>query len=229
MSREQQSAAEFIDAMSHLRSEFQRPEDRLAVTALTEAALRFGSCELRMRRAQRLQVVGLHEVEANELAASAMAENELGLAALPGVRPLIERLSNEERDERVLSLWRETSPRLREEWRERVADLDVEAVKARQLIRLADEVCEAVDGDGVAGLGSHLAHRLEELEKLRRSEDRGTQAESFPYWKIVIAAFVWGVGVAVMIGMIAGGAPWWDMFALWAFIAVVTFIIALGC
>jgi hypothetical protein len=82
---------------------------------------------------------------------------------------------------------------------------------------------------GLAGLGQHSANRLDELEKLRRSDDRGTRAESFPYWKIAIAAFVWGVGVAIMIAFITRGAPWWDMFALWAFIAIATFCISLGC
>lgn len=228
MSREQQAAAEFTNAMSHL-AEFGRPEDRLAITALTEVALRFGGCELRMRRSERLQVVGLHTSESKELAASALAENELGLAALPAVRPLIDGLSNEKTDENVLALWREASPRLRKEWREQVGDLDVEAVKARQLIRLADQVCDAADGDGLAGLGRHLADRLEELEKVRRSEDRGTRAESFPYWKIVLAAIFWGIGVGWTIDLLSRGAPWWSPFLVWLFVAVVTFCIALGC
>src|SRR5207245_2198895 len=96
MSREQQAAAEFNNAMSHFRSEFERREDRLAITALTEALLRFGSCELQVRRSDRLKMVELHKAEANELAKSAMVENKLGLAALPGIRSFIERLSSEE-------------------------------------------------------------------------------------------------------------------------------------
>jgi hypothetical protein len=228
MSHEQRAAAEFTNAMSHL-AEFGPPEDRLPITALTEVALRFGGCELRMRRSERLQVVGLHTSESKELAASAVAENELGLVALPAVRPLIDRLSSGKTDEKVLALWREASPRLRKEWREQVADLDVEAVKARQLIRLADEVCDAADSDGLAGLGRHLGDRLAELEKARRSEDRGTRAESFPYWKIVLAAIFWGIGVGYTIDLLSKGAPWYAPFLLWLVIAIFTFCIALGC
>jgi hypothetical protein len=229
MSHEQQAAAEFNTAMSHLRSVFERREDQLAVTALTEAALRFGDCELRMRLAGRLKVIGLAKTEANELVKSAMIENKLGLAALPGMQPLVERLSNEEADEKVLRLWRNISPQLRKEWRQYLADIDVDASEARQLVGLADDVCIAVDRGGVAGLGRHLADRLDELEKIRRSKNRGTQAESFPYWKIACAAVVWGMGVAATIALLREGAPWYRPALMWLLIAVVTFCIALGC
>ena len=229
MSREQHAAVEFTNAMFHIRSEFKRREDQHAVTALTEAALQFGNCELRMRRSERLKVLGLHKAEANELAKSAMAENELGLAALTSVRPLIERLSNEETDRKAVSLWRKSLPRLRQEWRQQVADLDLEATKARQIIRMIDEVCEAANGEGLAGLGRYLSDRLNELQKVRRSKTRGTQAESFPYWKIVLAAVVWGLSVAVTYMLIKDGAPWWAPFLWWVIAAIITFCIALGC
>jgi hypothetical protein len=229
MSREQHAAVEFTNAMSHIRSEFKRREDQHAVTALTEAALQFGNCELRMRRSERLKVLGLHKAEANELAKSAMVGNELGLAALSGVRPLIERLSNEETDQKAVSLWRKSLPRLRQEWRQQVADLDLEAAKARQIIRMVDEVCEAANREGLAGLSRYLSHRLDELQKVRRSKNRGTQAESFPYWKIVLAAVIWGLSVAVTYMLIKDGAPWWAPFLWWVLVAIMTFCIALGC
>lgn len=230
LSREQLAIGEFTNAMAHLRDEFERPEDRDSVAALTEAMIAFGLCELRMRRSERLQAVGLYERGAKELAASALAENKRGLAALPRVRPLIKRLSNEETDDETLARWREASPELRLAWREQVAELDVEAVKASQLVRMGDEICDAVDKGGLAGLGEHLAGRLAEFGKVRRSRNRGTlPAESFPWWKIVAAALVWGVGVGVMFLLIAFRAGPLAMFGWWFVIGVMTFCIAIGC
>jgi hypothetical protein len=229
VSREQLAIGEFNNAMSHLRSELERPEDRESVAALTEAMLAFGVCELRMRRSERLQAVGLHTTEAKELAASALAENKRGLAMLPRVRPLIKRFSSEETDEKALAAWREASTRLRQEWREQVAELDIEAVKARQLLRMADEVCDAVDTGGLAGLGQHLTERLTELGKLRRSKSRGTEAESFPWWKIVAAAITWGFGVGIMFLLIMFRAGPLAMFGWWFMIGIMTFCIAIGC
>jgi hypothetical protein len=228
-SREQRAAADFTNAMSHIRSHYERPEDRLSVDALNEAALRFGTCELRMRRCDRLRAVELHKAEADELAASASAENELGLAALPGVRSLIDRISERETSAEARELWREASPRLRAEWRLHVAELDIAPVEARQLLGIADDACEAADRDGFAGLGRYLSGTLTELDKVRRSEDRGTRAASFPYWKIVLAAILWGIGVGFTIDLLSRGAPWWSPYLVWLVVAVVTFIISLGC
>ena len=229
MSREQKAAAEFNNAMSHVRSRFERTEDRSAVDALTEAALRFGNCELRMRRSERLNVIGLSKAEAKELAKSAMAENEMGLAALSGIRPLVDRLSTSGTAERGLAIWRKTSPRVRKDWCQQVADLDVSASEARQLVGIVDEVYEAIDRNGVPGLGAYLTERLDELEKIRRSENRGTQAASFPYWKIVMAAILWGIGISMTIDLLSRGAPWYAPFLVWLLIAIVTFCVALGC
>jgi hypothetical protein len=229
MSREQHAAVEFTNAMFHLRSEFERREDQHAVTAMIEAALRFGDCELRMRRSERLNALGLHRTEASELAKSAMVNNELGLTALPGVRPLIERLSSEETDRKAASLWRKALASMRQEWRHQIADLDLDAAKARQIMRMVEEVCEAANRDGLAGLGQHLSDRLIELQKVRRTKNRGTQAESFPYWKIAVAAVYWGFTVAATYILITQGAPWWQPFLVWVIAAIVTFCVALGC
>ena len=228
-SREQRAAADFSEAMSQIRSRHEVPEGRHAVDALTEAAMRFATCERRMRRSERLRALDLRQGEAKELAESALAENELGLTALPGVQPYIDHLSKQETDAEALALWRESSPRLRAEWREHVAELDLSAEHAQLLNRIADECCDAVDAEGFSGLGRHISRHLEELDEARRSEDRGTRAASFPYWKIVLAAIFWGIGVGWTIDLISRGAPWWAPFLVWLLIAIITFIIALGC
>jgi len=228
ISREQRATADFTNAMASVRSRIELPDDQLAVDALTEAALRFGACELGMRRSDRLRVVGLHKADAKELAAEAMADHELGLAALPHIRPLIERISQQETDAEALALWREASPRLRKEWRRQVAEFDIEAVKAQQLLKVVDDGCDALER-GLAGLGRHLSNTLEELERLRRSDDRGTEAESFPYWKLAIAAVLWGISVGVIYDMISRGVPWWQPFLWSVMVAIITFCIGLGC
>jgi hypothetical protein len=230
MTREQRAVAEFSDAMSQLRSRIELPGGRLAVDALTEAAVRFGTCELRMRRSERLQALGPHGAEAKALAESALSNNERGLEALPGARPLVDQLSKREADSEALSLWRESSPRLRADWREQVAELDMGPDEARHLIRIADECCDAVDAEGLGGLGRHLSHTLETLDEVRRSEDRGTHTASyFPWWKIVMAALLWGIGVGVAYDMITNGAPWWQPWLVWVVIGLLTLVVALGC
>jgi hypothetical protein len=176
-----------------------------------------------------LRTVGLHKAEAKELVTLAMADNKRGLAALSGVRPLIDRISKQETDERTRELWREASPQLRAEWRQHVADLDVAPDEALQLLGIADKACEAADSDGLAGIGRYLRETLGELNKVRRTKDRGTPAGSFPYWKIVLAAIFWGIGVAWTIDLLSRGAPWWSPYLVWLVVAIVTFIIALGC
>lgn len=230
MSRELRAAAEFTNGMSHLRAQFELPEDRRSVDAMTEAALRFGSCELRMRRSERLQALGVHKAEAKELAKAALADHELGLAALPGARPLAARLSKLETDGEALARWRkEVAPRLRAEVREHVAELDLPADTAKQLVSMMDEGIDVAEADGFAGLGKHLSRTLDALDKARRSKNRGTQIGTFPYWKIIAAAAFWGFGVAATISLIINGAPWWHAFLVWLFVAIVTFCIALGC
>ena len=229
MTLEQQAMGQFNSAMFHLRSELERPEDRDSVAFLTEALLAFGSCELRMRRSERLQVVGLHESEAKELAASALAENKRGLAALSRARPLIKRFSGEEMDENAFALWREASSQLRHDLRVQVADLDIDASEARQLIRMADQVFDAADKGGLGGLGQHLAERLAELGKVRRSKGRGTQTGSFAFWKIVAAAAILSVGVGVLILLIVSRAGPLAVYGWFWFMGVIGLLIGLGC
>jgi hypothetical protein len=229
LSREQRAEADFGDGMAQLRSHFDMPEGRAAVDAMSEAMLRFGACERRMRRAERLQAFGLHEAEARELTESALASNERGLAALAGVRPLIDQLSGQETDPEALSRWRESSPQLRADWRANVAEVDLSAHHAQILSRLMDECCDAVDERGAVGLGHHLSRTLDELEKARRSDDRGTHADSFPYWKIVAAAAVFGFTVVTVQILLSRGAPWWAVALVLLLGIIATFIVAIGC
>jgi len=229
LSREQRAEAEFGAAMTQLRSHFEQPEGRTAVDALAELMLRFGACERQMRRAERLRVLGHDLAEVQELEQRALQDNERGLAALPGVRPFIDYLASQAPDADGLARWRESSPQVRAEWRDRVAELDLGADDAQHLTRLMDECCDAVDEAGAPGLGQHISRTMEELEQARRSADRGTRAASFPYWKIVAAAAVFGLTVAAVNVLLSRGAPWWLPFLVALVGIILLFVTAIGC
>src|SRR5262245_37556997 len=113
--------------MAQLRSHVEQPEGRLAVDALTELMLRFGSCERRMRRAERVDALGHDKAEVSQLEALALKDNERGLLALPGVQPYVDYLLAAETDAEAFGRWRESSPHIRAEWRDRVAEVDLSA------------------------------------------------------------------------------------------------------
>ena len=229
LSREQRAEAEFGAAMTQLRSHFEQPEGRTAVDALAELMLRFGACERQMRRAERLRVLGHDLAEVQELEQRALQDNERGLAALPGVRPFIDYLASQAPDADGLARWRESSPQVRAEWRDRVAELDLGADDAQHLTRLMDECCDAVDEAGAPGLGQHISRTMEELEQARRSADRGTRAASFPYWKIVVAAGCLGIAITTAVWLITNGAPWWNSYLVWLLACLAILFTVLAC
>lgn len=229
---EQQAKLEFIRAISDLRSHFSNsdsPQFLTAFDALTEAALGFGTCELRMRRAERLDVLGLAKPEVKSLKSTALANNQRGLAALTGVRPFINELESTKSRPKELALWRKISPDLRAEWRDLISEVNVSAENARHLVRLMDECCEAVDEDGAAGLGRHLSATLAELEKQRRAPNRGTQEASFPWWKLVFVAAYFGIGVWAIWNVANNGGASWN-FHLMAVCALALIMLGvMGC
>jgi len=189
----------------------------------------FGSCELKLRRAERLRALHLAEPEAARLAASAQADHERGLAALPFVRPFALAIIAQPTDGQVLSRWRDFSPTIRAEWREQLADLDLGQDDARHLARILDECYDAVDQDGPAGLGRYLTDRIDELDEVRRSGDRGTRARSFPWWKVVAAAAIVGMTAYAVWTLLASGAPWWNFFLVALVACIMMLCVALGC
>src|SRR5512132_1550333 len=175
LSREQRAQDDFVTAILEIRPYLTGFEEGTrALDALTESILRFGTCELRMRRAERLRELGLSESEAEVLVASALTHHERGLSAVPAVRPFADILVAQPPDEPALSRWRESSRDIRAEWRAQVSELDVGHDDARHLARIMDECCDAMDPGGLSGLGQYLSRRLEELDEARRSDDRGT-------------------------------------------------------
>jgi hypothetical protein len=230
--QEQQAKLEFTRAISNLRSHFSNsdsPQFLTAFDALTEAALRFGTCELRMRRAERVDALGLAKLEVKHLKRTAISNNMRGLAALAGVRPFVEELETTKSSPEELALWRKSSPDLRAEWREQISEINVNAENTRHLVRMMDECCEALDRDGAAGLGKHLLATLTELEEQRRASNRGTQEASFPWWKIVVAAAIVGWTVYGLYTLIQLGAPWWNYALVVLAMSVMLIFAALGC
>jgi hypothetical protein len=196
---------------------------------MAAATLAFGSCELRMRRADRLNVLDLYGGESAALAGSALEHNQRGLQALKDVRVFVERLGAHELDDDTLGRWREASGGLRESWRQELAELDTGESDTRHLITMAEDAFAAVDSDGLKGLSAFMGAKLEELESVRSSKSRGTEARSFPWWKLVAAAIWLGFSVYAIINALNRGAAWWDIGMI-IFIALIGIVlIALGC
>ncbi|HEY1347194.1 MAG TPA: hypothetical protein VGF54_19575 [Streptosporangiaceae bacterium] len=230
MSREQQVQDDFGTAIMKVRPYLTGFEEApRALDALAESILRFGVCERRMRRAERLRALGLAEGEAEALAGSALANHERGLRTLPAVRPFAEVLAAQQPDEPTLSRWRESSNDIRAEWRAHVSELDVDQEDARHLAGIMDECCDAVDREGLGGLGGYLSRRLEELDEARRSSDRGTRRASIPYWKIAAAAVILGMTAYAVWVLVASGAPWWNFFLVALVACIMMLIVALAC
>jgi hypothetical protein len=230
MSMEQQAKVDFGIAISQIRPHIaELAEGPPALDAITEATLRFGTCELRMRRAERLRALGLAEAEAVALAEAALSDNERGLAALSGVQPFADALTGQLSYDEILSRWRDASREIRVEWRDQVSQLDVAADDAQHLVRIMDECCDAIDEEGLRGLGRYLSRRVEELGELRRSDDRGTRAGSVPWHKIAAAAIILGMTAYAVWVLLMSGAPWWDFYLLALIACIMMLIVAIGC
>lgn len=229
-SREQQAQADFSHAIQQFRPYLEDlPEGPRALDAMTEALLRFGTCEIRMRRAARLRALDMGEPEAAALVKSALAHHERGLAALPEVRPIAAALAARPPDEQDLARWREASPAILADWHEQLAGLDIGESDARHLARIMRECHDAVGADGLPGLGRHLTAQLDELERVRRSDDRGTREASFPWWKIIAAAAILGMTAYAVWVLIMSGAPWWNFYLVALVACVMMLLVALGC
>jgi hypothetical protein len=227
---EQQAKVDFGIAISQIRPHIaELAEGPPALDAMTEAILQFGTCELRMRRAERLRALGLAEAEAAALAETALSDNERGLAALSGVQPFADALTGQLTDDETLSRWRDASREIRVEWRDQVSQLDVAADDAQHFARIMDECCDAIDEEGLRGLGQYLSRRVEELGEVRRSDDRGTRARSFPWWKIVAAAAILGMTAYAVWVLLMSGAPWWNFFLVALIASIMMLCVALGC
>jgi hypothetical protein len=94
---------------------------------------------------------------------------------------------------------------------------------------MMDECCDAADADGFRGVGDYISRKLEELEEARRSDDRGTRAASFPWWKIVWCAAVLGITVALVLNLLSTGAPWWAFFLVALLASIFILLGVLGC
>jgi hypothetical protein len=216
--------------MSQFRPDFNEVEEgQTAIDALTEALLRFGTCELQMREAARLEALELDEQHRQLLVESAQSHNEKGLTALAAVRPFADVLRRQPDDEKTLSGWRESSGEIRAEWRHEVSQLDVGGDDSQHLYKIMDECGSVLDKAGLKGLGGYLSGRIAELEVARRSPSRGTEAASFPFWKIIGAAIILGVTIWEVWNLLSIRAPWWQFWLIAQINCVAMLCMALGC
>jgi len=232
LSREQKAQADFLTEVSKLKTyvgDLAPDGFKDAIDALTSATSRFGDCELRVRAAERFAVIGVSAEEATSLNARGLASNERGLAALGVFTTFVDGLEKVQVRKGAAELWAAESPDIRDQWREQLAQLDLGPADAKHLVGMMDECFSAIDKDGMTGLSRYLRDQVEELDKVRRTPERGTWANSFPWWKIVAAAIWLGVSVYAVWQAVTYGAPWWSI-AMIIFIALIgTVLIALGC
>ena len=232
LSREQAAQADFIRHVAELKA-FAGDADKTsfgeAIDAFASVTRRFGTCELSIRRGERLGVVGTSRAESKALLEHGRHANEGGLAALGSVQAFVDDLAATPVDDTAQGRWKAESSTVRAEWKEQLAQVDIGASDARHLVRITDACFSSLDEAGPAGLSRYLAEQLAELEKVRRTPERGTWANSFPWWKIVAAAIWLGITAYAVWRAITYGAAWWDV-AMIIFIALIgTILIALGC
>ena len=177
MSGEQEARTEFVAAAVPLRERLEDLDGAVAsFDALVSAVVDFGTCELRIRRAERVSRASPDSAEATELRASAMRHHERGLRAMQQARAVVLVLAAMEPEPGALATWRQASADVRAEWREQVRELDVGGSDADHLLRIMDECCDALDDNGPASLAGHLAvaiGRPRERTSRGRSRDQG--------------------------------------------------------
>ena len=232
LSREQTAQDDFLREVSQLKAfagELETPAIGKAIDALAAATSRFGSCELQIRRAERLGVVGVSPDEAATLTKRGLKANEGGLEALNVFRAFIDELGKTTPDEGAQKRWKSESAEVRRQWSEQIAQVDAGAADTTHLMDMTRQCFDAIDAGGPTGLAGYLQERVSELEEVRRTPERGTWANSFPWWKIVAAAIWLGVTAFAIWRAVTFGAAWWDV-AMIVFIALIgTILIALGC
>ena len=183
-----------------------------------------------MYNAQRLTVTGLLPESATALTAQALDFNKRGLTALAAVRQVCEEIAAAPRDDKAAGLWTAESGQFRADWRDHIAQVDVGESDAQHLVQIMDDCCDALDKNGPSGLSVYLASQLDELEKQRSADNRGTQlASPFPFWKIVAAAIWLGISVYTVWWRITHGAAWWDIGAVILIATIGLICISLGC
>jgi len=232
LSRDQRAQADFVAQVAQLKSfasDFAADGFNAAIDALASATSRFGACELSIRRAERLSIIDLAPEEASALTKRGLSSNERGLAALGAFAAFVDGLESMPVDKEAAARWKAESSDIREQWREQLAQVDVGPADAQHLLDMTNDCFGAIDSDGVTGLARYLRGHIDELDKIRRMPERGTWANSFPWWKIVAAAVWLGITAFSVWQAVTYGAPWWSI-AMIIFIALIgTILIALGC
>jgi hypothetical protein len=232
LSREQTAQSDFLTEVSKLKTyvgDLGPAGFKEAIDGLTSATSRFGDCELRIRAAERFTVIGVFADEVTSLTDRGLASNERGLAALGAFTAFVDGLEKVPTHKGATERWAAESKDIRDQWREQLAQLDLGPADAKHLVGMTDECFSSIDTDGMAGLARYLRGHVEELDKVRRTPERGTWANSFPWWKIVAAAIWLGVTAYAVWQAVTYGAPWWSI-AMIIFVALVgTILLALGC
>lgn len=182
----------------------------------------FGVCELHARSLDRSMEMDLYPERREWLAAEVAKYNEVGLEQIGFARKALEQMTTElgglEFDQE------QTTKRLDEGVRElrlAIADWDMKGSDARKLDEMIAEVANQVRDEGIVSLPNYLDAKMEQLDKIRRREDRGS-IDNLPWWKImflvgmfgwwILGLFVCGIfgcsAVPALVFLYIGAAHW---------------------
>lgn len=195
LSRNQLASLDFFQASERLRliATDGHGEGLAAVAGeFIQAMNAFGLSELEARRGERLQALKLGTGVAREATRLRDAHNEKGLRTLKRARAHVKLFREELASYPEVKLEGELKE-FQQELREQLAELEISESDVRKIdSALADGF--AVAGKGAAGLPDYLDRNLRELEKVRRSANRGA-VENIPIWKIIAIVVAFGIWI----------------------------------
>lgn len=197
LTREQGAATEFLTASEFMRriADDKHGKGLLEFTNnLIVAMVAFGSSELYARQSERCEVLEMPAGRARTASQLSARYNNKGLALLGRARDALNVFRQELAgfpDDAVAAKEFET---MHEDLREALVDLEVKASDVEKIEKTIRTCLDEVRTKGKVVLPDYLGRHLDELEKLRKREDRGA-VENIPVWKIALIALAVGVWV----------------------------------
>ncbi|MEK6274345.1 MAG: hypothetical protein AABM30_03320 [Actinomycetota bacterium] len=195
LSRNQLASSDFFRASERLRliATDGHGEGLASVAGeLIQAIHAFGLSELEARRGERLQALKLGAGTAREATRLRDAYNDKGLRTLKRARAHVKLFREELASYPDAKLGGELKE-FQQELREQLAELEVSASDVAKIdSALADGF--ALVAKDATGLPDYLDQNLRELEKVRRSANRGA-VENIPIWKIIAIVVAFGIWI----------------------------------
>jgi hypothetical protein len=158
---------------------------------LLRAAESSATADLRYRRAERLEALGLDRTRTQAVRRSADRHNQVAIELLEQAAPTIEEIRREFGDRRI-----DATTALgvfAEEAREQIADADLSGEEAALGERLLAETLETANESGIAGVCDRLERDVSRLTELRRERPEHNNPIAF-----VVGGIAAGLGAVIL-------------------------------